>query len=97
MLVNRAWRRTHGLSAYQIFPVDLREWLPCIAVPLKQGEEEVLLDLQMVFNRAYDTGPYRRGAVNYTAPPPSPALGDENAVWAAERTRPWRDRGPASG
>jgi hypothetical protein len=95
VLVNRAWRRARGLAAYQIFPVDLREWLPCIAVPLKQGEKEVLLDLQIVFNRAYDTGPYRRGAVDYSAPPPPPALGDENAVWAAERTRPWRE--PATG
>jgi hypothetical protein len=95
VLVNRAWRRASGASAYQIFRVDLREWLPCIEVPLKQGEKEVLLDLQIVFNRAYDTGPYRRGAVDYSVPPPPPALGDENAVWAAERTRPWRE--PATG
>ena len=64
------------------------QWLPCIPVPLKQGEDDVRLDLQVVFNRAYDTGPYRRGAVHYSAPPPPPALGDEDAVWAAERTRP---------
>jgi hypothetical protein len=95
VLVNRAWRRARGLAAYQIFAVDLREWLPCIAVPLKRGETEVLLDLQIVFNRAYDTGPYRRGAVDYSVPPPPPALGEENAVWAAERTRPWRE--PATG
>ena len=94
VLVNRAWRRATDLGAYQGFPVDLREWLPCIPVPLKQGEKEVLLDLQIVFNRAYDTGPYRRGAVDYGAPPPPPALGDEDAVWAAERTRPWRGASP---
>ena len=94
VLVNRAWRRARGVPAYQIVAVDLREWLPCIEVPLKRGEKEVLLDLQIVFNRAYDTGPYRRGAVNYGVPPPPPALGDENAVWAAERTRPWRDATP---
>ena len=95
VLVNRAWRRSRGLAAYQVFPVGLREWLPCIPVPLKQDEDDVLLDLQMVFNRAYDTGPYRRGAVDYSAPPPPPALGDEDAAWAAERTRPWRERPPA--
>jgi hypothetical protein len=94
VLVNRAWRRARGLSAYQGFPVGLREWLPCIPVPLKQDEDEVLLDVQIVFNRAYDTGPYRRGAVDYSAPPPPPALSDEDAAWAAERTRPWREPAP---
>jgi hypothetical protein len=95
VLVNRSWRRARGVAAYQGFPVGLRELLPCIPVPLKQGEDDVRLDLQVVFNRAYDTGPYRRGAVDYSAPPPPPALGDEDAVWAAERTRPWRERSPA--
>jgi hypothetical protein len=94
VLVNRAWRRARGLAAYQGFPVGLREWLPCIPVPLKQDEDEVLLDVQIVFNRAYDTGPYRRGAVDYSAPPPPPPLSDEDAAWAAERTRPWREPAP---
>ncbi len=93
--VNRSWRRVPKLAAYQIFPVGLRELLPCIPVPLKRDDDDVLLDLQVIFNRAYDTGPYRRGAVDYSAPPPPPALGDEDAVWAAERTRPWRERSPA--
>jgi hypothetical protein len=90
VLINRAWRRDPGASAYQVFPVSLREWLPCIPVPLKEGEEEITLDLQFVFNRAYDTGPYRRGAVDYASPPPEPPLGEEDAAWAAGLTRPWR-------
>ena len=80
VLVNRAWRRAGGL-AYQVFPCVLREWLPCIPVPLKQDEPEVPLDLQFVFNRAYDGGPYRRGAVDYAKPPEPPLSGDD-AGWA---------------
>ncbi len=95
VLVNRAWRRDPGAGAYQVFPVSLREWLPCIPVPLKEGEEEVALDLQFVFNRAYDSGPYRRGAVDYAGPPPEPPLGGEDAAWAAELTLPWRTPPPA--
>ena len=57
VLVNWSWRRARGPAAYQGFPVGLREWLPCIPVPLKQGEDDVRLDLQVVFNRAYDTVP----------------------------------------
>jgi hypothetical protein len=69
--------------------VSLRDWLPCIPVPLKENENEVTLDLQFAFNRAYDSGPYRRGAVDYHSPPPEPPMDDENAAWAAELTRAW--------
>ncbi len=40
-------------------------------------EPEVPLDLQYVFDRAYDAGPYALGAVDYAAPPPTP-LADED-------------------
>jgi hypothetical protein len=91
VLVNRAWRRREGMITCQVFPVGLREPLPCIAVPLKEGEPEVLLDLQDIFERAYDAGPYRRGAVDYAGPVPAPALDEKDAAWAAELTRPWRE------
>ncbi|SIO38828.1 Protein of unknown function [Singulisphaera sp. GP187] len=80
VLVNRAWRRAERVG-YEVFPCSLREWLPCIPVPLKQEELEVPLDLQYVFNRAYEGGPYRRGAVDYTRPP-SPPLSETDATWA---------------
>jgi uncharacterized protein DUF4058 len=94
VLINRAWRRTPGTSAYQVFPVSLHEWLPCIPVPLKENENEVTLDLQFAFNRAYDSGRYRRGAVDYASPPPEPLM-DAAAAWAAELTQPWRVAPPA--
>lgn len=93
VLVNRAWRRREGAITCQVFPAVLREPLPCIAVPLKEGEPEVLLDLQDIFDAAYDTGPYRRGAVDYAGPVPAPALDEPDAAWAAELTRPWREAG----
>ena len=91
ILVNRARRRDGDDVDYEIFPVSLREWLPCIPLPLKEGEADVPLDLQFVFNRTYDNGPYRRGAVDYAAVPPEPMLGSEDSAWAAELTRPWRE------
>ncbi len=86
VLVNRAWQRVGDAAAYQIFPVLLTEPLPCIPVPLRPGQEEVPLDLQFVFRRAYDSGPYQRGAVDYGSPP-RPALRGEAAAWAEERLR----------
>jgi Protein of unknown function (DUF4058) len=91
VLVNRAWRRDRGAAAYQVFPMNLHEWLPCISVPLKEDKTEVLLDLQFIFNRAYDGGPYRRGAVDYASTPSDPLLTAEDTAWAAELTRAWRD------
>ncbi len=96
VLVNRAARRTSGAGAYHVYPFGLRESLPCIAVPLKEGEDEVPLDLQYAFDRTYDTGPYRRGAVDYAESVRSPSLGEEDAAWASELTRPWREPQPAA-
>jgi hypothetical protein len=74
------------LIGYEVFPCGLREWLSCLPVPLKEGEDEVPLDLQFVFNRAYDSGPYLRGAVDYTKPP-DPPLSPDAAAWAEELIR----------
>ena len=41
--------------------------------------------------QAYDGGPYRRGAVDYAATPSDPLLTPEDAAWAAELTRAWRE------
>ncbi|NLY00139.1 MAG: DUF4058 family protein [Rhodopirellula sp.] len=86
VLVNRAWRRQEGATAYQIFPVMVTEILPCIPVPLRQGQDEIPLDLQFVFSLAYDGGPYRRGAVDYTQPPRLP-LPSELASWVDDCVR----------
>jgi len=84
-LVSRSWQRAE-VKAVSIFPALLTEPLPCVPIPLRQGEDDVPLDLQYVFGRAYDGGPYQRGAVDYTieARPPIPA---ELASWAAECLR----------
>lgn len=90
VLSNRAWRRGQWVD-YDVYPIGLRDQLPCIAIPLKEGEDEIPLDLQYVFDRAYDTGPYRRGAVDYAGPVPAPALDEADAAWAAGITGPWRE------
>ncbi len=83
VLVNRAWKRQLGVAAFQMFPTAITQPLPCFPVPLREGQAEVPLDLQYVFRRAYDSGPYRRGAVDYTTSPRPPLPADLNA-WADE-------------
>ena len=50
-------------------------------MPLKRDAEEVPLDLQYMIQRVYETGPYRRGYLDYRQPP-VPPLSGEDAEWA---------------
>lgn len=81
--IGRSWHR--GLQIrYHLFPVSVREVLPVIPIPLREGEQEITLDLQHIFRRTYDSGPYARGAIDYSGPA-DPPLSDDDAKWAAER------------
>ena len=73
VLVSRAWKRAAGGVGYEVFPCGLREWLPCVPVPLKEGEAAVPLDLQFVANRAYAGRPLppRRGRLREAPRPPA--------------------------
>lgn len=73
---SRSWSR----SGADIYPISLTESLPVISVPLLETESEVALNLQAAFQRTYDGGPYRRGAVDYSKPPFSP-LNDSREQW----------------
>ena len=81
--VSRGWARG-GRKYQQLFAWTIREPLPCIPVPLKEGAPEPPLDLQHVFQMAWDDGPYGRGAIDYEQPP-APPLSPEDAAWAMGR------------
>jgi hypothetical protein len=63
-----------------VWPIQLTSRLPTVPVPLLPGDEDVLMDLQMVFTTVYDTLDYG-SVLNYTRPPEI-ALGGETAVIA---------------
>jgi hypothetical protein len=86
--VSRAWERGPKLD-YELFPIRLEDPLPCIPVPLREGEPEVPLDLQYVFNQVYAGGPYARGAVDYGVPP-DPPVRPELADWLSGCLDRWR-------
>jgi hypothetical protein len=64
-----------------IYPWQLEDPMPEIAIPLLPGDGQVPLDLQAVFTRCYDTGPYRR-RVLYDPARIVPALPEEKMQWA---------------
>jgi hypothetical protein len=66
-----------------IYPWKLEDPLPEIAVPLLPGDGEVPLDLAAVFNRCYETGPYRR-RVRYDTSRLVPPLSGEREAWVRQ-------------
>jgi len=68
-------------AEYQVYPILLARQLPLIAIPLLPADRPVPLDLQAVFNEAYDAGPYRR-RIRYGHDPIDPPLRPEQAEWA---------------
>jgi hypothetical protein len=69
----------HELLAY---PIGLRERLPVIAIPLREGDAAVPLDLQVVLDRVRDDGPFDE--LDY-AEPLDPPLSDDDQAWLRER------------
>jgi hypothetical protein len=70
-----------NLEDYFVYPILLRQKLPEIAIPLLPGDAPVTVDLQAVFDRTYDTGPYRR-RVRYGEVEPEPQLLAGEQEWA---------------
>ena len=70
---------------YEVWPIRLRDRLPSIYVPLAGDDPDVILDLQTLFDRCYDSGPYAR-RTDYRREPAHPLSGDD-AEWAASLLR----------
>lgn len=54
----------------EFYGVELHEPLPKVSIPLTPGDDDVTLDLQSVFQRTYDSGPYPQ-LLYYDQPAPS--------------------------
>ena len=69
-----------NLEDFFVYPIRLNEPLPRIAIPLLPGDPAVTVDLQAVFTRTYDAGPYRR-EIDYRRDAPEPPLSAEWQAW----------------
>jgi hypothetical protein len=65
---------------YEVWACSLRQRLPRIRVPLTNGDADVALDLQAVFDRCYDEGAYAR-RLDYRHAPLIP-LSENDQAWA---------------
>ncbi len=67
----------------QVYPIGLRQKLPTIRIPLLPGDGFVRADLQAIFNRTYDAGPFRK-RIRYASEELTPPLSDTDAAWVRE-------------
>lgn len=82
----RATVRLPGEPAVvHLIPMPLRSPLPPLAIPLRENDPRVVLDLQPLLDRAYVTGRYGR-RLKYTLPP-DPPLGEADEGWVEELIR----------
>jgi hypothetical protein len=76
VVVRRGWKPLEA----ELYAVPLRERLPVIAVPLREADADVTLDLQALLERCYDNGGYADDLDYETEP--EPALPPDDAAWA---------------
>lgn len=77
ILVSRGWQRPKAL----LFPFSVREPIPAIPVPLRQGEDAPTLELDTVLHELYDRARFDL-RIDYREPS-DPPLRAGDARWAA--------------
>jgi hypothetical protein len=74
--VRRGWK----FFEVEYYRIPLRERLPAIAIPLRQGDVDVALDIQAILNECIDEGRYIED-IDYSEQPDPPLEGDD-IPWA---------------
>lgn len=77
-------RRVTRPLAYEVYRVPLQEPLPTIRIPLRETDEDAILNLQSLIDQCYRNGGY--DDINYSADP-TPPLDSQSATWAASLLR----------
>jgi hypothetical protein len=76
----------------EFYPVTLRDRLPRVGTPLAADDSDVTLDLQAVFSRCWQPGPYP-ALLHYNQPPPG-NMSEQDAAWCREKLTAWASPGP---
>ena len=75
-------RRITSREARAVYPIPLTQRLPAIAIPLRETDADVPLDLQPLLDRAYENG--RHWQEDFVQPL-HPPLTAEEQTWVSER------------
>lgn len=63
-----------------VWPVQLRDPLPVVPVPLRRPDPDVILDINAALAQIHESAAYER-RVDYRSDPPPPILSPEDAEW----------------
>ena len=66
---------------YFVYPFDLTDPLPEIAIPLEQGDPTLTVALQPIMSAGYEVGAFDR-QIDYANDDPDPPLTDDQKEWA---------------
>lgn len=78
IVISRSWQR----PAADLYLFSVRQFIPSFHIPLRLGEEEPVLPLNLILHELYDRGGYDL-AIDYSQPP-APPLSAEDAAWASD-------------
>ena len=73
-------RRFNRFEEFEVYPILVQQSLPTIAVPLLPADGDISVDLQAIFRRAYEAGPYQR-AIDYRTEPVEPPVTADQDEW----------------
>jgi hypothetical protein len=76
--------RFDRFQEYRVYPIQLADSLPVLAIPLLPGDPDVALPLKPLFDHVYDAGPYPR-IVDYRGAVPPPPLPPDKRRWIKKR------------
>lgn len=88
IILSRAERR----PVAEVWPLHLQEAIPLLPVPLLPPDPDVPIDLGRALATIYDRSGYDL-RIDYTQPPPSPALSAPDAAWLEMHLRTTGMRG----
>jgi hypothetical protein len=69
----------------EIYAWGLRDRLPIIPIPLAEGDPDLRLDLQAVFDAAYESGGYEALLRSYRDRPLNPPVSSPDETWIADQ------------
>lgn len=69
-----------GINKTQIWAMSIKDQLPVIPVPLKQPDEDTVLDLGQAMKDLYEQGAFSK-SINYAETPPPPVFTTEEIEW----------------